>query len=108
MENNTNHDLETKGFNRLLQALSPYIIRELVRTSGTDFWQEGVIGKLYDDQRRGLPTSGKVDELTSSLDIAKCLLLIEINWREVFGKRLPRDCKNYVIELKGKRNEWAH
>ena len=108
MENNTNHDLVTKGFNRLLKALSPYIIRELVRTYGTDFWREGVIGKLYDDQRRGLPTSGKVDELTSSLDIAKCLLLIEINWREVFGKRLPRDCKNYVIELKGKRNEWAH
>lgn len=108
MENNTNHDLVTKGFNRLLKALSPYIIRELVRTYSTDFWREGVIGKLYDDQRRGLPTSGKVDELTSSLDIAKCLLLIEINWREVFGKRLPRDCKNYVIELKGKRNEWAH
>lgn len=108
MENNTNHDLVTKGFNRLLKALSPYIIRELDQTYGTDFWQEGVIGKLYDDQRRGLPTSGTDDELTSSLDIAKCLLLMEINWREVFGKRLPRDCKNYVIELKGKRNEWAH
>ena len=64
--------------------------------------------KLRDDQKRGLPTNGTVNELASSLDIAKCLLLMEINWREVFGKKLPRDCKNYVIELKGKRNEWAH
>ena len=108
MENNTNHDLVTKGFNRLLEALIPYIVHELVQTYGADFWQAGVMDKLYDDQKRGLPTSGAVNELASSLDIAKCLLLMEINWREVFAKKLPRDCKNYVIELKGKRNEWAH
>lgn len=108
MENNTNHDLVTKGFNRLLEALIPFIVHELAQTYGTDFWQAGVMDKLYDDQKRGLPTSGTVNELASSLDIAKCLLLMEINWREVFGKKLPRDCKNYVIELKGKRNEWAH
>lgn len=108
MENNSNHDLMTKGFDRLLEALAPYIVRELIQTYGADFWKAGVVDKLYDDQRRDLPTSGKPSELAKSLDIAKCLLLIEINWREVFGKKLPRDCKNYVIELKGKRNEWAH
>ena len=108
MENNTNHDLVTKGFNRLLEALIPYIVHELIQTYGTDFWQAGVMVKLHDDQKRGLPTNGTVNELASSLDIAKCLLLMEINWREIFGKKLPRDCKNYVIELKGKRNEWAH
>lgn len=108
MENNSNHDLMTKGFDRLLEALAPYIVRELIQTYGADFWKAGVVDKLYDDQKRDLPTSGKPSELAKSLDIAKCLLLIEINWREVFGKKLPRDCKNYVIELKGKRNEWAH
>lgn len=108
MENTSNHDLLTKGFDRLLEALAPYIIRELIQVYGADFWQAGVIGKLYDDQKRDLPVSGKPSELAKSLDIAKCLLLIEINWREVFGKKLPRDCKNYVIELKGRRNEWAH
>lgn len=108
MENNSNHDLLTKGFDRLLEALAPYIVREFIQTYGADFWKAGVVEKLYDDQRRDLPTSGKPSELAKSLDIAKCLLLIEINWREVFGKKLPRDCKNYVIELKGKRNEWAH
>lgn len=108
MENNSNHDLMTKGFDRLLEALAPYIVHELIQTYGADFWKAGVVDKLYDDQRRDLPISGKPSELAKSLDIAKCLLLIEINWREVFGKKLPRDCKNYVIELKGKRNEWAH
>lgn len=108
MENNSNHDLMTKGFDRLLEALAPYIVRELIQTYGADFWKAGVVDKLYDDQKRDLPTSGKPSGLAKSLDIAKCLLLIEINWREVFGKKLPRDCKNYVIELKGKRNEWAH
>ena len=108
MENNSNHDLMTKGFDRLLEALAPYIVRELIQAYGADFWKAGVVDKLYDDQRRDLPTSGKPSELAKSLDIAKCLLLIEINWREVFGRKLPRDCKNYVIELKGKRNEWAH
>lgn len=108
MENHTNHDLVTKGFNRLLEALIPYIVHELIQTYDSDFWQAGVMVKLRDDQKRGLPTNGTVNELASSLDIAKCLLLMEINWREVFGKKLPRDCKNYVIELKGKRNEWAH
>ena len=108
MENNSNHDLLTKGFDRLLEALAPYIVREFIQAYGADFWKAGVVDKLYDDQRRDLPTSGKPSELAKSLDIAKCLLLIEINWREVFGKKLPRDCKNYVIELKGKRNEWAH
>lgn len=108
MENNSNHDLMTKGFDRLLEALAPYIVCEFIQAYGADFWKAGVVDKLYDDQRRDLPTSGKPSELAKSLDIAKCLLLIEINWREVFGKKLPRDCKNYVIELKGKRNEWAH
>lgn len=108
MENNSNHDLLTKGFDRLLEALAPYVMRELIQAYGADFWRAGVLDKLYDDQKRDLPTSGKPSELAKSLDIAKYLLLIEINWREVFGKKLPRDCKNYVIELKGKRNEWAH
>ena len=108
MERYSNHDLLTKGFDRLLEVLAPYVIGELIRTYKEDFWQKGVMERLYDDQKRDLPASGKPSDLAKTLDIAKCLLLIEINWREVFGKKLPRDCKNYVIELKGKRNDWAH
>ena len=46
--------------------------------------------------------------LPTRSDIALCLLLIDINWRDVFRLRLPQDCKNYVMELKGVRNKVAH
>ena len=103
-----NHTLITKGFDALLKALVPFEVQELVKAFGQDWWQLGVYGKLYEDQRRDLPESGQLKELAASLDMAKALLLIEINWNEVFRKVLPRDCKNWAIELKGTRNKWAH
>lgn len=103
-----NHTLITNGFDILLKALVPFEVQELVKAYGQDWWQLGVYGKLYEDQRRDLPESGQLKELAASLDMAKALLLIEINWGEVFRKVLPRDCKNWAIELKGTRNKWAH
>lgn len=103
-----NHTLITKGFDALLKALVPFEVQELVKAFGQDWWQLGVYGKLYEDQRRDLPESGQLKELAASLDMAKALLLLEINWSEVFRKVLPRDCKNWAIELKGTRNKWAH
>lgn len=108
MENNKNNDLLNKGFDCLLDALVPYVLRELTQAYGNDFWQLGVIGKLYDDQKRDLPPSGDYSTLADSLDIAKCLLIMDLNWREVFRAKLPQDCKNYVMELKGARNKVAH
>lgn len=99
----------TKGFDILLNALAPYIARELIREYGEDrWWQEGVLRDMYEDQRRDLPASGSYDELVDSLDIAKCLLIMDIRWRDVFRKNLSRDCKNWVMELKGTRNKLAH
>lgn len=109
MENNANNcDLLNKGFDLLLEALDPYVMRELTQAYGNDFWQVGVLSKLYDDQKRNLPVSGDYATLADSLDIALCLLLVDINWRDVFRLRLPQDCKNYVMELKGVRNKVAH
>ncbi|WP_273395403.1 DUF499 domain-containing protein [Thermophilibacter mediterraneus] len=103
-----NHTLITNGFDILLKALVPFEVQELVKAYGQDWWQRGVYGKLYEDQRRDLPETGRGEELVSSIDMAKALLLLEINWNEVFRKVLPRDCKNWAIELKGTRNKWAH
>lgn len=89
MENNANNcDLLNKGFDLLLEALDPYVMRELTQAYGNDFWQVGVLNKLYDDQKRNLPASGDYATLADSLDIALCLLLIDINWRDVFRLRL--------------------
>lgn len=108
MEQKDNMQLLTAGFSELLKTLAPYIATELRHEYGAAWWSQGIYGKLYDDQRANLPASGNEPELLKSLDIAACLLLMDIQWCEVFRKKLPRDCKNYVMELKGTRNKWAH
>lgn len=103
-----NHTLITKGFDILLNALVPFEVQELVKAYGEECWQKGVYGKLREDQRRDLPENGRIDDLVQTIDLAKALLLLEINWSDVFRKVLPRDCKNWAFELKGTRNKWAH
>lgn len=104
-----NHTLITKGFDILLKALVPFEVQELVKAHGpNDWWQRGVYDRLFEDQRRDLPRLGTGKELAGSIDMAKALLLLEINWNDVFRKVLSRDCKNWAIELKGTRNKWAH
>ena len=52
MENNANNcDLLNKGFDLLLEALDPYVMRELTRNTAMIFGQVGVLNKLYDDQK---------------------------------------------------------
>lgn len=104
-----NHTLITEGFDILLKALVPFEVQEFLKAYGAnDWWRRGVYDKLFEDQRRDLPQSGTGKELAGSIDVAKALLLLEINWNEIFRKVLPRDCKNWAIELKGTRNRWAH
>ena len=104
-----NHTLITEGFDILLKALVPFEVQEFLKAYGPDdWWQRGVYDRLFEDQRRDLPKSGTGKELAGSIDVAKALLLLEINWNEIFRKVLPRDCKNWAIELKGTRNRWAH
>ena len=87
-----NHTLVTEGFDTLLEALVPFEVQEFVKAYGpNDGWQRGVYDRLFEDQRRDLPRSGTGRELAGSLDVAKALLLLEINWNEVFRKVLPRE-----------------
>jgi len=78
----------TKGFQIMRDMLAPYIGRELSLEHGSKlWWREGVINTLYDDQKRDLPQTGDFAELTDSLDIARCLLLFDVHWRDVFKKK---------------------
>ena len=104
-----NLSLVSEGFNKLVNSLAPYIAGELIREFGNDdWWQRGVIGKLYEDQARNLPRYGDFGELVDSLDIQCCLILLDVQWGEVFRKQLSRDCRSYANELKSARNKWAH
>lgn len=103
-----NHVVVSQGFRFLLESMAPYMARELGNEFGDDWWEEGVIGILYDDQKRDLPLSGDWAKLVDSLDIARCLLLFDLHWQKVFRKKLPVDCRTWAKELVGVRNKLAH
>jgi len=103
-----NYDLITKGFRVVRDALAPYIARELLIEYGQNWWDVAVMERLYDDQKRHLPTSGSFAEVTDALDIAICLTLFDIHWNQVFKKKLSVDYRTWAKELHGVRNTWAH
>ena len=92
-----------KGFDILTNSLAPYVAREFIIAYGPDrWWQDGVLNKLYEDQKRNLPETGDFDTLVDSLDIALCLLLADIQWNDVFRKKLSKDCRTWLNELRKK------
>ncbi len=104
----TNYLRLTQGFEVLTNILAPYVARELRVVYGERWWGRGVIGVLYDDQKRDLPTDGKDEILTSTLDVARCLRLMDIHWRDLFGRKLKREHRTWLNELIDTRNKWAH
>lgn len=105
----SNYQLMTEGFRILRASLAPFVARGLIRVYGdADWWRKGVWERLYDYQRRNIPEIGAFGELVDSLDVANCLLLVDINWRGLFGDELSRDCLSWVKELRSARNSWAH
>lgn len=103
-----NHAQVTQGFRILLGALAPYVAHELKNELGINWWMDGVIDVLYDDQKRDLPLSGEYSKLVDSLDIARCLLLFDLHWQRVFRKKLSIDHRTWAKELVGVRNKIAH
>ncbi|HBL50377.1 MAG TPA: hypothetical protein DDZ65_09075 [Firmicutes bacterium] len=106
MENN--HTIVAQGFRSLLGALAPYIAIELSREFGKEWWNDAVLDKLYDDQKRDLPDSGDWGTLVDALDIQRCLLLFDLYWNQVFRKKLSIDHRTWAKELVGVRNRLAH
>ena len=106
----SNHELVGRAMNvTLREILAPYIAKELFANYGKDkWWSEGVLNVLREYQKTDLPSGGTYEELVDSLDIYRCLVLIEIHWRKIFGKKNPRKYLDWIRELKNVRNEWAH
>ncbi|MBR3051424.1 MAG: DUF499 domain-containing protein [Selenomonadaceae bacterium] len=108
--NEKNHSDIGKAMHFVLRPmLAAFVQQKLARHFGADnWWRLGVLDVLYPEQKRFLPTAGTYEELTNALDMQLCILLIEIHWREIFSAGLSRNYFNYVRELKGIRNAWAH
>jgi len=106
---NDNYQLVTDGFRLLNEMLAPYVATQLQGKFGREnWWREGVLDILFEEQTRDLPREGEWGELVDSLDPARCLLLIDLHWNSVFKFKLSREHRNWVKELQTTRNRWAH
>jgi predicted AAA+ superfamily ATPase len=103
-----NHHRITEGFQLLTVTLAPYACAQIKAQYGDEWWQKGVLDILFDTQRRDLPMKGDDETLMQSLDAARCLILIDQHWNGLFKAKLTRDHRNWVKELIGTRNKWAH
>ncbi len=93
----SNYQLITEGFQILRSSLAPYIAHSLIKVYGDDnWWRKGAWERLYDYQRRNIPETGAYGELVDSLDVAVCLLLLDINWRSLFSSYLS-NCPMAVL-----------
>ncbi len=103
-----NVDIINQGFRYLLKALAPYVARELWSEYTDEWWSKGVLNTLRDEQRKGLPEKGDWAELVDSLDIMRCLTLIDVHWGNIFKRKLSIDHRNWTKELIGVRHKCAH
>ena len=87
----TNHQHVTEGFRILTTVLAPYVATELRGQFSGQWWTQGVLSVLYESQRRDLPASGEDEELTAKLDVARCLLLMDLRWNDLFRLQFSRD-----------------
>ncbi|MBP8989702.1 MAG: DUF499 domain-containing protein [Clostridia bacterium] len=97
-----------QGFRILLKVLAPYVAQELKRHYKKDWWREGVLNVLKEHQSRDLPLDGDWAELVDSLDILRCLQLIDYQWQTVFRVKMTIDHRNWIKELIATRNKIAH
>lgn len=93
----------------LRDALAPYIARELISQYGeSDWWQRGVLDVLRDDRKRNLPEGGSFADLTDELEIQLCLILMDVQWKTIFSKKLSLNHHSWVKELNIIRNDFSH
>ena len=111
----SNNDYIVKGFNKLLPPMSGYVTRALKEHFGDSWWNEAVLNKMTDKNKRDLPESGEESYLVGKLDIQRIFILLDANWNDVFAQRvnmnppeLEWDCRTWSKELLGVRNRSAH
>ena len=104
----TNNEMLNRGFRYTLLTLAPFVVCELKAYYGSDWWELGVLDSFTYDQKKDLPTTGSDDELENSLDILRCLQLINWQWKDIFNKKLAKEQRSWINELIDVRHAWAH
>lgn len=99
-----------QGMNQLLHASGGVISRWLevkLPALGLKWWTDNVLNRLTFQQQR-LVDERRIQSL-ADLDLSAVLRVLDQNWGELSGAEpLPREARNWVKELQGARNRWAH
>lgn len=105
-----NNTLIESAFNAMRPTLGAFIMREMIRNYHDAWWEQGVLGHLYEDQRRDVAGPGVTDDTAriDSLDILLMLRLIVQSWKDVFRPVMDRRSQSWARELIDTRNSWAH
>ena len=106
----SNNSLIGEAFDAMRPSLGAFEMREMIRKYGESWWKDGVLGHLYEDQRRDVAGAGVMDDLqrVDSLDILLMLRLVDQAWKDVFLPVMDRRSKTWAHELIDTRNAWAH
>lgn len=106
----SNNTLIGEAFDSMRPSLGTFIMREMIRNYGNDWWGRGVLGHLYEDQRRDVAGPGVTEDTDriNSLDILLMLRLVKQAWKDVFRPVMDRRSPNWAGELIDTRNAWAH
>ncbi len=96
----TNYERVGKAVQILAEGLAPFVDRECRAEFGDD-WPAAV-------QRMDTRGGGGAPRRVNPADAQFLLKVMWDEWRTIFGKKLSRSDRNYVSELQGVRNSWAH
>lgn len=100
-----NYELVQRGFRILVGPLSKFVGNVMKNRYGSNWWSYVKEDVTFPEQK---PDDGSFIELTSSLDVADCFRLIDLNWRDAFKQNLDFNCRTWAKELQGIRNEVSH
>ena len=96
----SNYERVGKAVQFLAEGLAPFVDRECRAEFGDD-WRVVV-------QRRDTWGGGSAPRRVNPGDAQFLLKVIWAEWHTIFSKKLSRSDRNYVSELQGVRNDWAH
>ena len=97
----SNYERVGKAVQLLAERLAPFVDRECRAKFGDD-WPVVVQQRMDTRGGEGIPRR------VNPADAQFLLKVMWAEWRTIFGKNLSRSDRNYVSELQGVRNDWAH
>ena len=96
----SNYERVGKAVQLLAEGLAPFVDRECRAKFGDDWARRR---QAYGDSGRG-----SAPRRVNPGDAQFLLKVVWVEWRAVFGKKLSRSDRSYVLEFQEVRNSWAH